>query len=370
MSIRERRSGVWQIRAYAGINEAGRTKCVYKTFHGSKSEARKEELKLKATAGAMPRGAAAQSLTLSEYFERWMNLYIEPSAAPKTISSYRMLYNGAIKPRLGQMRLTAINTDVCQLALNEALKTYAHSTVKTAKAILSACLNRARIAGYIASNPVADVRLPRHQQDHVRALTAAELNAFVEAALSDGCMYGPLVATAALTGMRRGELMQLKWGNVDFAVGRIRVREGGSRPGTTKSATGRRDVAMPAMLRSLLLDLYEADVRRRTQISDWNPSRLVFTNREGNAVNPVTHMSGTVRRLLRKVGVDLPNFRLHDLRHSHGSLLVNAGAPVTDVAARLGQVVQTTVRTYLHPNGEGDKGLTDILDSIARQQMH
>ncbi len=371
MSIRERRPGVWQIRAYAGVDEAGRSKYVYRTFLGSKSEAKKEEIRLKANAGALPRGTLAQTITLDDYFERYMGLYVEPGAAPKTIAGYRNSYKGIIAPRLGKTKLSALNHEICQKAINEALESYAHSSVSVAKSILSACLNRARASGLIMSNPVSDIRMPRHQQAHIRALTPLELNTFVNAALSaENGIYGPFVAAAALTGMRRGELSKLRWSNVDFTLGVIRVREGGSRPNTTKSSTGQRDVAIPNVLKEVLLSRYEEDIKRRSSSPSWNPRRLVFTNRSGGEIYSATDMSKLIQKVMKKAGIDLPGFRLHDLRHSHGSILVNAGASITDVAARLGQVVQTTVRTYLHSSATADRGLTDVLDSMTGGQVH
>lgn len=371
MSIRERRPGVWQIRAYAGTNEAGRSKYVYRTFFGSKSEARKEEIRLKAAAGALPRGAIVQSMTLGQYFERFMSLYVEPSSAPNTIVSYRSIYKNLLDPQLGQMKLSALTHDICQRAFNEALKYYSRSSVGTAKSILSACLTRARISGLITTNPLADLRLPRYQQKHVRALTPSELKAFVDVALSSKApMHAPLLAAAALTGMRRGELIQLKWKNVDLAEGIIRVREGGSRPGSTKSASGMRDVAMPEVLKDMLAKRYKVDISRRASDPDWNPQHLVFTSRSGESINSMLNLQSCIKKVMQMSSIDIPGFRLHDLRHSHGSLLVDAGAPITEVAVRLGQVVQTTVRTYLHSSGEGGKKLTGYIDNMTNSVVH
>ncbi len=360
MSIRERRPGVWQIRAYAGIDEAGRSKYVYRTFMGSKSDARKEEMRLKAMASSFPKQMAEQSLTLDMYFQRWFSLYVEPTAATSTQSAYNYKYWKMISPKLGVTKLSKLTPDLCQQAFNEMLLQYSRASVATARAILSACLKRARISGLILSNPLIETRLPRKQQQHARALTTDELARFVEAARSH--RHGPLLITAALTGMRRGELLSLTWDNVDLSKSVIHVREGGAEPGTTKSRAGQRDVIMPTLLVELLLGINAIEEEKRKADESWNVNRFVFPSKAGIKIHHCTNLKSALNRILSIAGIPIEGFRLHDLRHSHGSILVNAGVPVTDVAGRLGQMVQTTVQTYLHSDGSGNCRITDCLD--------
>ena len=361
MSIRERRPGVWQIRAYAGINEAGRSKYVYRTFFGSKSEARKEEIRLKAAAGALPQNVAERSWTFGQYFERWMNLYVLPTAAPSTVDNYRFVYKKMLEPGLGAVKLSELNADIVQRVFNELLLTYSQTTVVKARSILSACLKRARQhPALISHNPVEALAMPKARKHLVKVFTGNELNRFIEAARHQ--LHGPMFITAALTGMRRLELLALSWSNVDLVAGVIHVREGGSRPGTTKSEAGQRDIFIPAVLKQVLTEVRIEDAKKQ----NWTPDSLVFpSSRTGGQLNKDTSFAPALERILKVAKIERKGFRLHDLRHAYGSLLVNSGIPISDVSEKMGHAsVQTTVQMYVHQDGEGGSRIVKCLDDL------
>ena len=365
MSIRERGPGAWQIRAYAGTTPSGRARYVYRTFHGTKSEARKEELKLKATAGALPSPSSNRAVTLDDMFERWIAVYVEPSAIPPSVASYRRLYKHVFSEQLGGVKLKDLTPEHIQRALNDAAAAgYSRASLVKARYLVSGPLRRARLSGLVSTNAAEDTKVPKAPaMKHVRSLTPEELRRFVDAAMRLP-IYGPVLATAALTGMRRAELLCLTWDNVDFENGIIKVREGGYAPGTTKSAAGQRDVEMSAALHLMLAEMHGWDLSRRAFTPAWNPGRYAFPNSHGGKLNQMTSFAKPIEKVMKAAGIDLPGFRLHDLRHSHGSLLNSAGISIADVAARLGHSPETAVRIYLHSDGARCSKMKKCLDEL------
>ena len=366
MSLRQRGPNTWQIKVYTGVDASGReNKPATATFHGTKSEARKEELRMKARVGAMPRGAASQSITLGEMFERWIAVYVEPSAIPPSVASYRRLFKHVFSERLGSVKLQELTPEHIQRALNDAAAAgYSRASLVKARYLVSGPLRRARLSGLVTTNAAEDTKVPKAPaMKHVRSLTPEELRRFVDAAMRLQ-IYGPVLATAALTGMRRAELLCLTWDNVDFENGIIKVREGGFAPGTTKSAAGQRDVEMSATLHLMLAEMHGWDLSRRAFTPTWNPGRYVFPNSHGGKLNQMTSFAKPIKKAMQAAGVDLPGFRLHDLRHSHGSLLNSAGISIADVAARLGHSPETAVRIYLHSDGARCSRMKKCLDEL------
>ena len=368
MSIRERRPGVWQIRAYAGIDAAGQAQYVYKTFSGTKSEARKEELKLRATAGVLPRGSAEAEITLTEYADRWLALYIKPTIRPRSVAIYRTTLDKMILPSLGSLKLKELKPEIIQRVFNEL--DYAPASKVKARTILSAMLKRARKSGLIANNPCEDLALPPIRFHHVRALTPEEASRFLQ--VCETYRDGLLFAAALLTGLRKSELLMLRWPNVDLDKGIIMVREGGSVAGETKSEAGRRDVVIPRYLLEKMKAAFLQDEEKHLSDSTWNSGRHVFPSIHGQ-YRPGGNVPGrNLRKALALAGIDLPGFRFHDLRHSHGSLLLEAGVPLPAIQGRLGHAsLLTTVSTYLHADGRAEVKISDYLDSVAvRKSVH
>lgn len=362
MSIRERRPGVWQVRAYAGIDANGKARYAYKTFAGTKAEARREELRLKGSAGILPRGADRDAITLEQFAERWLTLYVVPRVVPRSVVIYRTALRRMILPALGHLRLRDITPEQIQRTFNDL--PYAPSSKRKARTILGSCLKRARKSGLIDVNPCEDIILPPIRFKPARSLTADEARRFLQ--VTESCREGLLFAAALLTGLRKSELLMLRWDNVDLVKGIILVREGGSLEGQTKSAAGRRDVVLPRYLTDRLIAEHKADSARRAFTPAWNKGRYVFPSIHGE-YRPGGNVPGrNLKKALGLAGIDLPGFRFHDLRHSHGSLLLMGGIPLPAIQERLGHAsLQTTVQTYLHADGSGEAKAADYLDVIA-----
>jgi len=183
----------------------------------------------------------------------------------------------------------------------------------------------------LATNPADRVKAPRPQPrpEALRALSPEEARRFLEAAREYD--YYPLFVLALATAMRLGELLGLRWEDVDFGAGVVYVRRSLYRvrgewvEGEPKSAAGPRKITLPAPTLAVLKEHRVAQLAARLKAgADWaaEGAGLVFATATGRPIHP-RNVTRTLESVLKRAG--LPPIRFHDLRHSHATMLLTAG---------------------------------------------
>jgi integrase len=260
-----------------------------------------------------------------------------------------------IAPRLGDILLQRLGPADIQgfysALANTSSKAITRSQICT---VLGAALARAVEQKLIATSPAEALkkRLPRLERAKPTVLDAARCEALLGHARQHHDLY-PTVLLALSTGMRRSEILALKWSNVDFANGEILVDEQVEQlPGSIRFKSPKngasRIVAVPeaviAELRRIKLE--QAERLLRLGVRQANESR-VCTRADGTDYKP-NHLTEAFRVFIRQTG--LPVCRFHDLRHSHASQLLRLGVSVRVVADRLGHSDggALLLRTYAH----------------------
>ena len=304
--------------------------------------------------------------TVATYLEEWLAGHAA-SVKPKTWAGYRDDLRRYVIPHVGRMRLQAIRPATLSKLYVDLLKgggrggrPLAVLTVRHVHRTLRKALNDAvLIDGVLASNPARLAKLPKETRRVTRTMwTAEDLDAFLESI--SGHRLHAFYRVAAFTGARRGEVLHLRWSDIDLEGGVIRfegstgVVDGERINGTTKG--GRSRVVGIDQGTARILERYAlAQVADRELAGpEWRSSDLVFTSQLGNPLHP-----DTVTQLMPKLieahnrpstpgrrnhpaetlpGPEhqLPHVRLHDLRHLHATLLLLEGVPVHVVANRLG----------------------------------
>jgi integrase len=178
-----------------------------------------------------------------------------------------------------------------------------------------------------------------------------------------------LYALAVTTGMRQGEILGLKWEDLDLEAGTLQVRRtlstamgGGVRFGPPKTARSRRNIRLPNLALSALRRHRKSQLEARIQLSGlWEDHDLVFTTGVGTPVSSGDLITRSFKPLLRRAG--LPDIRFHDLRHTCATLLLSRGVHAKLVQELLGHsTIAVTLDTYSHVlPGMGD-GLADTMD--------
>jgi integrase len=309
-------------------------------------------------------------VTVSSYLDQWIEAHAV-QVKPKTLQDYRHLIDRHVKPRIGGMRLQAVRpaqiTKLYRDLLTEGGRSGAGLSPRTVEYVHAVLRKASRDAVLVdqllPSNPVERAKRPRNPaRERGEIWTAGQLRVFLDVARRHRLFA--FFHLAAYTGARHGELLNLRWRDVDLARPEIRISGsaaviGGTRiEGTTKSGRFRM-VSIDAGTVQVLKEHHVRQAEERLAASpEWiGGDEYVFSTGWGGPVHPDT-VSSLIGDLIRAhnatVGEDgagelLPHARLHDLRHIHATTLLLAGVPVHVVAARLGHAdPSVTLRVYAH----------------------
>ena len=213
----------WKLRTYVGRDERGRPQQACRVVRGTEQAARRELRKMvnQRDEGTLIAGAAGH--TVGQLVDQWLNTYVARKAR-STRESYAVHTEKHIKPRLGSIRLdkvTAYDLDRYFHDLEgDGMKP---ATVRLDHAILRSALSQGVRWGWLRTNPAAQVTLPEHRRSEKQGLSIDQVAALVRQAREDDLDLAAFVCLAVLTGCRRGELLGLKWSDVDWNVGRLRL---------------------------------------------------------------------------------------------------------------------------------------------------
>jgi integrase len=313
------------------------------------AEAAREDMRSRSRRGEH---VGPSKLTFAEVVAEWETV-AKPRLRPRTWEKYEANLRLHLSPRFGRSKITNVRVDeVAALVAAMQADGFAAWTTQGVLVTLGRVMGFAARRGYITANPVA--RLERSERpkpvnrEH-RILSAAQLRALIEATTPT---YQPLIATAAMSGMRLSELLGLTWADVDLAGGLLHVRKtlarkGGGRVAPKTPHAVRAIVMAPALARVLRDHKARAFALGRTR-----PECLVFLSAAGT---PLGHRNVERRGLdaaAEKCGLnegDLPKLWLHDLRSTFASMLIAAGADVVFVSRQLGHASpEITLRVYAH----------------------
>ncbi len=309
-----------------------------------------------------------------EYTDLWLKDYARMECKSSTAGGYESVLNQYLRPKFAARRLTEIKRDdVKQLISDMIDKDLSRSTVRNAISVLRGIFNQAIEDGIVDANPA--VRLGRFTRtaktNEVKgvALTGDEVQKFLRAAMEICPEYYTLFLLAVRAGLRRGELVALQFGDIAFGGSEkdpnrfILVQHNYVRREhtSTKSRKNRR-VDMSRELRRELIKLRDARLKSGVDegVTDIS-SELVFSSPDGAILDPDNLYHRYFVPVLKKSGIR--KIRLHDLRHTFGSLLIQNGAGIVYVKDQMGHSsIQVTVDTYGHLIPGANVSFVDRLD--------
>ena len=298
-------------------------------------------------------------MTVGELLDRWLADYAKHKVSPKTYERYQEMIDGHIRPALGSYVLPKLVPLHIQAFYSHAL---AHGR-KDGKGGLSAqsvvhfhrLLNKVFAQALkwqlLARNPLQAVEPPRPQRQEMRALDEEE-TASLLSLVAESRLYIP-VMLAVTTGLRRGEILGLRWRNVDLTSGTITVVQSleqtkeGLRFKSPKTHRSRRSIAIPAITVEALRSYRVKQAEERLALGPAYDDNDLACPRPGGGPWPPDEFSTSFSAFVRRSGVR--RFRFHDLRHSHATHLLRVGVHPKVVSERLGHsTVGITLDTYSH----------------------
>jgi len=310
----------------------------------------------------------SKNLTVGRYLDAWLKDSVRDTVRLTTFQGYERIVRLHIKPTLESVKLDRLTPLHVRGLYREKLETgLAPRMVQLVHTTLHKALKQAVADGLIPRNVTEAVKAPRRVSKEMRPLSPDQARAFL--VVARGEKLETLFVLALTTGMRQGELLGLKWEDVDPEAGTLHVRRTlstamgkGFSFNPPKTAKSRRSIKLPRLALQSLRGHRAAQLEERTRIAGlWKDHDLVFTTGIGTPVSRADLITRSFKPLLQQA--DLPDVRFHDLRHTCATLLLGKGVHVKLVQELLGHsTIAVTLDTYSHVlPGMGD-GLADAMD--------
>jgi integrase len=294
----------------------------------------------------------AGTLTVGDYLERWLK-DVEETVRRSTFEGYEYAVRPHIAPALGHIKLKDLTPAHLRSFYRDRLESgRAPATVHKLHVVLHKALKAAVADGLIPRNVAAELKLPRITREEIDPLTEKQARLFLEAGRGD--RLEALYVLALNTGMRQGELLALKWDDVDLERGALRVRRTLTHAnkafvlGEPKTKNSRRTIR----LTTHAVDALRAHLSHQFQEIEemgslYQPGGLIFATKTGTIINPSNLRNRSFKPLLKRAG--LPTIRFHDLRHTCATLLLGRDVNAKVVSEMLGHSsISITLDIYSH----------------------
>jgi integrase len=362
MAVKQRGRGEGSIGFYGGrwVAQASVDGGVRRRFYGkTRAEA---NAKLQAALGAVRAGLPVPTdrLTVAEYLDDWLT-GASRALRPSTASTYERHIRLHILPTLGRLPVARLRPEqLDRLYAGLLAKGLSRTSVQHIHAILRRSLSQATRRGVIARNPTDLVDPPGRDHPEMQVLSADQARALLATARTGRhAELEALYVLALTTGMRRGELLALRWADVDVTKRTLTVTgtlQRVKRPDGTstleraqpKTKTSMRQIPLTAAaVDALKRHAQHQGQRRAVAGSEWTDSGFVFTNERGGAMEPRNLISRSFVPLLAEAGI--PHVRFHDLRHTAATLMAAQGVHTKVVSEMLGHAsIGITLDLYSH----------------------
>jgi integrase len=362
MAVKQRGHGEGSIGLYGGrwIAQVSVDGGARRRFYGkTRAEA---NAKLQVALGAVRAGLPVPTdrLTVATYLDDWLTGATR-ALRPSTASTYERHIRLHILPTLGNLPLARLRPEqLDRLYAGLLAKGLSRTSVQHIHAILRRSLSQATRRGVIARNPTDLVDPPGRDHPEMQVLSIDQARALVATARTGRhAELEALYVLALTTGMRRGELLALRWADVDFAkrtltvtgtLHRVKGADGTStlERAQPKTKTSMRQIPLTAAAVDALTRRAQRQGQHRSLVgSEWTDSGLVFTNERGGALEPRNVLARSFAPLLAEAGI--PHVRFHDLRHTAATLMAAQGVHTKVVSEMLGHAsIGITLDLYSH----------------------
>jgi len=349
-TITRRKDGRWEARYTAQTENGPKRKVLY-------GKTRQEVAKKLTKAMADRDGGLVfddEKLSLGEYLDRWLNDSVRDNVRPRTLDNYRLQVWQHIAPALGRIKLKNLSPGHVQRLYRSKLDAgLKPSSVRTIHAALHRALKQAVRWGLVPRNVTDAVDPPKLVREEINALSPEETRRFLATARGD--RLEALYVLAIHCGPRRGELLGLRWSDVDLDAGTLRInrqlqrmRDGSglvfSEP---KNKKARRTIRLTKAASEALRRHRKRQAEEKLYGTLYEDQDLIFATTIGTPLEPSNIDNRSFKPLLVEAG--LRPIRFHDLRHTCATLMLSQGVNPKIAQERLGHsTISQTMDTYSH----------------------
>ncbi len=331
------------------VEETGKYKSLYAS---TEKEAYRllEEAKFQQRQGTL---ATGPQQTVKQFLEYWLEDVEKPAVRLRTYVNNRVVVYKHLIPGIGHFKLRKLTAHQLQLFYAKKLREgTSASRIVRLNAVLHKALDHAKRISLVGMNVADRLDLPKPERHEAHFLTPEQARSLLREATKKD--LDALIALALITGMRKGEILALRWSDINLNKGTLQVVRTVSyyghyhfMEGKPKTKSSERSIGLPRVVVTMLVRHHEAQQERRSQVGEkWVDNNLVFCNRKGGFIMDGT-LTYQLNRLLEVAG--LPRIRFHDLRHSAATILLGMKVPAHVVQKLLGHNdITTTLGTYGH----------------------
>jgi integrase len=363
--FRRASDGLWVGRVDLGHAEGKR---VRKTVYGKTERECRAKLDTVKRAAELGVNVTAERRTVATWLAEWLEIKRADGTRPATLRSYRWLVDSHVTPAVGRVQLDKLTPlDVRRLIAAAQSAGLSPASVRHVHGLLRNALAEAERLDLVPRNVAKAVKAPPAPHRRFRPLRPEEARRLVEVLRGD--RLEAVFACGLMLGLRRGEILGLRWADVDLDGATLDVRQTLQRVDGSlafvpaKTARSHRRLPIPPRLVAILRRHRARQAAERAGLGEaWTETGLVFTSTVGTPLEP-----RNVNRRFDQIraAAGLPWLRLHDLRHAFASMLFTEGVPARTVMELLGHsTIQLTMNTYTHVMPETQRDAVIRLDHL------
>ena len=367
-SIRKRKDGRWEGRYVVG-HDPITGKMVSRNVLGKTQAQVKEKLRTAIENSKRLDYTQTGKYTVGQWMDEWFEAYAKVKVRPSSHQTYKGYIENHIKTNIGDIpieKLTSLQLQkFYRLLLTEGRipriesekqpKGLSAKTVRNINQVISSAMDMAVRHKLILSNPTEGCELPKVEHREMKTLPAEQLGAFLREAKESGVYE--LYYMDLATGLRRGELLGLKWEDIDLQNGIIHVRRQVARvDGEVKE--------LPLKTKNSYrnISISQDAVAMLTEMEAHRSSDYVFPSSSGGPISPDS-VNNMLHRVLKRAG--LPSIRFHDLRHTFATLALQNGVDIKTVSGMLGHFsAGFTLDTYAHVTTSAQKEAARTMGNV------
>lgn len=367
-SIRKRKDGRWEGRYVVG-HDPITGKMISRNVLGKTQSEVKEKLRTAIENSKRLDYTQTGKYTVGQWMDEWFEAYAKVKVRPSSHQTYKGYIENHIKPNIGDIpieKLTSLQLQkFYRLLLTEGRipriesekqpKGLSAKTVRNINQVISSAMDMAVRHKLILTNPTEGCELPKVEHREMKTLPAEQLGAFLREAKESGVYE--LYYLDLATGLRRGELLGLKWEDIDLQNGIIHVRRQVARvDGEVKE--------LPLKTKNSYrnISISQDAVAMLTEMEAHRSSDYVFPSSTGGPISPDS-VNNMLHRVLKRAG--LPSIRFHDLRHTFATLALQNGVDIKTVSGMLGHFsAGFTLDTYAHVTTSAQKEAARTMGNV------
>ncbi|MBB5336135.1 tyrosine recombinase XerC [Pectinatus brassicae] len=384
--IKKRSNGSYLLSVAVGYDDKG--KQIVKTKTVKVSSMTKAMQEYNVFAAEVQKGTVAYTgkYKLTDFAKTWYNDYCLKNLAPKTQRSYKNHLNNRIVPALGHIDMIKLRPQHIIQFLEELKKPglrldgkkgeLSGESIMYCFRVLSSMLQDAMQWQIINNNPCNRVKAPTVKRHKYKLLSEEEIKQMLQYLDEEQLKYRMIVLLAIDSGLRLGELMALKWSDIDMKNNILNVTKSNQALGgkgvftkSPKNESSVRNLVLSASIMELLKKYSLWQKEQKFMLANkWHDENWLFTKWDGQAMYPTTP-SQWFRKFLKRKG--LPHMPFHALRHLSATLLISLGIPLKNVSNRLGHAdIRTTANIYSEALQSVDEKAANKMDQYFRKVMN